>query len=402
MRRIALTLELVTPAFLGGVKQDAEWRGPSIRGQLRFWFRVLAGAELGGDLGQIRAAERRVFGTTDQASPLAVRCGPAPEASTDGSFFGRRWSAEDLAAAWGDPSPSTVRRLRIERNGREILSNPAHYLGYGPFDATELKRSFLSPEVPLSLTLTVRREIAEADFDLFTRALGAWLQLGGIGCRSRRGFGSLVCVECSDEKIRKKIQVGEEGGFGARLADLLGARPAGAAEPDFTHLGPKSRVLVSETFASASHALAHAGAWLVAFRRRYGMPADPRLPGIGEDYSWAAAPGAAGAKLPDRAGFGLPLAFRQGGGSHVVKTGGEDPRRASPLFLHIARLGPEDHRAVFTHLPSSFYPAPALPLLRLQGQGSTAATAPTAGMLSVVDRFLDDLARKSLLREVWL
>lgn len=400
MRRIALTLELVTPAFLGGVEQDAEWRGPSIRGQLRFWFRVLAGAEFGGDLEQIRAAERRVFGTTDQASPLAVRCGPAPEASTDGSEFEGGWAAARLAEAWKDSSPETVQRLTIwnTKKGKEIPSNPIHYLGYGPFDATELKRSFLPPGVPLSLALTVRSEIAAADFQLFTRALGAWLQLGGIGCRSRRGFGSLVCVECSDEGIRKKIQVGEEGSFRARLADLLGARPAGAAEPDFTHLGPKSRVLVSETFASASHALAHAGAWLVAFRRRYGMPADTRLPGIGEDYSWAKNPGAAGATVPDRAGFGLPLAFGQFG-PQVLKSGVGDPRRASPLFLHIARLAPKDHRAVFTHLPSSFYPA--LSSLRLQGHVSTPATAPTPGMLSVVDRFLDDLGGKSLLREVW-
>jgi hypothetical protein len=91
----------------------------------------------------------------------------------------------------------------------------------------------------------------------------------------------------------------------------------------------------------------------VAFRRRYGMPGDSRLPGIGEDYSWAKNPGGSGAALPDRAGFGLPLAFGQFG-PQVLEDDGRDPRRASPLLLHIARLGPTDHRAVFSHLPSSY------------------------------------------------
>ena len=54
MLRQTFKVELVTPCFLGGAKGQADWRGASIRGQLRWWFRAVAGAYFAADLDQVR------------------------------------------------------------------------------------------------------------------------------------------------------------------------------------------------------------------------------------------------------------------------------------------------------------------------------------------------------------
>ena len=45
MEEVKLKFKLITPAFCGGAipETQAESRAPSIRGQLRWWFRVLGG-----------------------------------------------------------------------------------------------------------------------------------------------------------------------------------------------------------------------------------------------------------------------------------------------------------------------------------------------------------------------
>ena len=69
-------LELITPCFCGGAEPDkrAEIRAPSIRGQLRWWFRVLGGfkalAAQGMDL---RKQENLIFGATSGGSGTAGR-----------------------------------------------------------------------------------------------------------------------------------------------------------------------------------------------------------------------------------------------------------------------------------------------------------------------------------------
>lgn len=80
MQRATLEIEFLTPAFLGGAEQGlaAEWRAASVRGQLRWWFRAVAGGAWGGDLRRVREAEAHLFGSTDRASNLVVRAEGKP------------------------------------------------------------------------------------------------------------------------------------------------------------------------------------------------------------------------------------------------------------------------------------------------------------------------------------
>ena len=72
MQRVTLTLELVTPAFLGGGDRRlaAAWRAASVRGELRWWLRAVAWRAFGGNLDIVRDVEAAIFGNTDRASNL--------------------------------------------------------------------------------------------------------------------------------------------------------------------------------------------------------------------------------------------------------------------------------------------------------------------------------------------
>jgi CRISPR-associated protein Cmr1 len=71
--KLTVTLETVTPLFLGGAEQQPELRPASFRGALRFWLRALLGAHIGDNVEHVREAENRVFGSTNSASPITVR-----------------------------------------------------------------------------------------------------------------------------------------------------------------------------------------------------------------------------------------------------------------------------------------------------------------------------------------
>lgn len=150
MQEIVLNLETVTPLFLGGAdpRGEPELRAASIRGALRFWLRALLGGVIGDkDLDALRKAESAVFGSTNTgASPVVVRVA-------------------------GNVQHALCRPL---------LHNPEKSFTF----------SGIKPGETFSLKFIPRRPYTNvSSIVLFTAAL--WLLLGGLGKRSRRGFGTL-------------------------------------------------------------------------------------------------------------------------------------------------------------------------------------------------------------------
>jgi CRISPR-associated protein Cmr1 len=70
---VELSLETVTPIFLGRADQQPELRPASFRGALRYWYRALVGGVVGSDLHALRVAESKVFGDTEGSSPVRLR-----------------------------------------------------------------------------------------------------------------------------------------------------------------------------------------------------------------------------------------------------------------------------------------------------------------------------------------
>lgn len=165
--------ELITPLFGGGVKAGevdsyTPIRGTSIRGQLRFWWRATRGAFGTGDAGlaELWKAEEALWGSSKKPSQIEV--------SVHNIHKGKEFQATD------------------SKNNPVDVGDPDSRVGYAAFP---LRKEDSKPagsvqeHVSFSLTLTFpddRKEDIEA-------ALWAWDTFGGVGARTRRGFGALHC-----------------------------------------------------------------------------------------------------------------------------------------------------------------------------------------------------------------
>lgn len=401
MRPRTLQLELTTPGFLGGARpeRDCGWRAASVRGQLRWWLRAVAGGRFRGDLEKVRQTEEAVFGSTGRSSVLTVSISGGNnrlEAKHPMPWGGRGLGTEALAEMWGLVPGQSGYEAEFRRLDFRFPVNPVGYLGgQGVFGYEKGKGQFLARpclEARTQATLTVRprpgRTLPQEARGLFDHALWAWLHLGGLGARSRRGFGSLAVQEESGANLEKLV---------TRLRSLLELGKGSTADAEWSHLSSASRICLSpEPFPSWENAMVHAGAWMMAFRRRYGQ-ADQ----VSEqrDYHWAkeAKHDREPRGVPDRAGFGLPLPFGKPA-KEIVGWGPQDSdhRRASPLLLHIAKVE-EGFLPIFTHLPARL--APKDEVVRFQGLPKP-ALRPTPGQLGIVTAFLDDLVAKGKLRSL--
>jgi CRISPR-associated protein Cmr1 len=182
------TYRFLTPVFGGGVQVDGQKkprdevtpvRVPSIRGQLRFWWRACNRGEHQ-DPAPLFKAEEKVFGSTKAPSPLSIAVVQLPQRARDVSVLRDRFAVVD------------------ERHGR----------AYGAFPLRDTPlRDPLLRDIPLrdtgtsgidhgvlhdhpgewTLALRYPDEIAE-DVEA---ALWAWAHFGGLGGRTRRGFGAV-------------------------------------------------------------------------------------------------------------------------------------------------------------------------------------------------------------------
>jgi CRISPR-associated protein Cmr1 len=163
-------LRVVTPLFSG---DDAEGgdpiRVPSIRGALRFWFRAVAAGHGVTDLVELWNQEEAVFGSTRKPSPIALRVRNAPKPSHE-----RRPQWAVLSDGKDCPEIAYLLGLGLWKPGTSNESG--------------LQRQFVKRG---SFDLDVRFGGSEEVNCRFMHALWAWLTFGGLGARTRRGFGQL-------------------------------------------------------------------------------------------------------------------------------------------------------------------------------------------------------------------
>jgi len=150
-----VTLETVTPLFLGGSdpRGSPELRTASFRGALRFWLRALLGGILGDKPAEIFRHESQVFGSTDHASPIKLRL-----------------QAKREGLKWDEYNP--------------LLHKPDHEVRFR-FKGFVPNQSF-----EIHLLGQNQQAVEQAK-----KALQLLCYLGGLGRRSRRGFGSLQITE---------------------------------------------------------------------------------------------------------------------------------------------------------------------------------------------------------------
>lgn len=181
--------EVITPIFGGGVHLDQKnahekepdeltpVRASSVRGQLRFWWRATQ-AHRFETIGKLREAEAKLWGAASEPAKVSLAVDGAPKLSEMPVF---RW-------------------VKSEKSGKLNLYpvKGCDGLAYGAFSLRPdtKKPPGTDPGVITKVVgaLTVRISTPSLYEAEVREAVDAWLLFGGIGGRTRRGFGAVAPV----------------------------------------------------------------------------------------------------------------------------------------------------------------------------------------------------------------
>lgn len=389
MQTISATYRATTPMFLGGVpspeKEEAErlklspdhpaeFRLPSFKGALRFWWRALAWDRIK-DASRLRDEEAALFGSSDERvgqSNMLLRLKPVTPTVL---------------------APNHVSHTQL-MDGGQVVGLGARYLGYGvmeAFDRTikdrnknpirqvkggQLTRSCISAPFTFTVNLLLKPSLKQEQKQEIERTLKVLGLLGGLGSKSRKGYGSLTLLSLTlnDKETWTPPVTAENAADAIRTilgpTQLLANRPGESSKnelPEWTAFSATSRVVVVAAAENQGHTpltlLDRIGREMVRYRS-WGHNGRV-LDGIGsernftDDHDLMKQGWKQRRSHPRRVVFGLPHNYGQPSTEHVEPAEKYD-RRASPLFIHIHQAGERSQAmAVLTFLPSRFLPSEA-------------------------------------------
>lgn len=178
---IKLTCKIITPVFGGGVDPKrpdpvTPVRGAAIRGHLRFWWR--ASSDLS-SVEELRKREVELFGGVHGDGPVASRVS---------------------VAVTSQPRPAPM-DVFVDGDDFRTVDDDRPGLAYGAFPLrSKDKKHDKLWRYGGNFELFIRFSAGARD-DL-ERALWAWLHFGGIGGRTRRGFGAVEMARAEGFKLR--------------------------------------------------------------------------------------------------------------------------------------------------------------------------------------------------------
>jgi len=146
--------EVVTPLFLGGADpQRAELRVPPIKAAMRFWWRALYGED---NINEMMKKESEIFGNTDQKSSITIQI-----------------IDKEL-------------KLSLEQLDRGKF-NIYEYLAYGYRNGSNIRGHFIEGR------FSIRMHLKSNHLEQALNSFAFVVFYGGLGSKSRNGFGSLRC-----------------------------------------------------------------------------------------------------------------------------------------------------------------------------------------------------------------
>lgn len=319
MMKVNAKFEVVTPMFICGADNSTNELCPAaIKAGLRFWWRALAHGRLGGDLSKIKQEESKIFGNTSegQASFLLKLV----EVSEQGQIDARQF----------------------------LKGEGLRYLGYG-LSTKDVSRKAYGTGSRFEILLLAKSNFPESLLD----AVKVFGLLGGLGSRVRRGFGSIALQSLTIKGKEDWTAPRTREEYQAALHALL---PLGVpALPEYSAFCDQSRITMLEAGDNPSSVLERMGLSLQSFRssqKEKNFKGDSRLAAkaLTEKVS----------EHPQRVVFGLPHNYF----FPNVKTGkksvniqpGSLTRRASPLFLHVHKLGDGEFIGIASILAARFLP----------------------------------------------
>ncbi len=343
------TYKLITPLYGGGAETQKPdevtvVRASEIRGLLRFWWRATRGGQFDGSLEKMRAAEEAIWGSAAREK----KAGPSP-----------------VALAVQIINHGQELRNVKNRKGKAVnMGDPSSAYGYVAFPLRESKGS-VRQGVEFELHITINRTTVKAKGYTFNfnvqeeveAALWAWETFGGVGARTRRGFGALQLTKIDGKPVSAPTvqEVQNSIREGLQKTYVRGNRwPDGVP-----HLAPGMMWVVTQPRPNADTAWKYLFERLKQFRqardpdsrgRRYGRSQWPEPDAI-RRITGTSSPGhepqhPVRDKFP-RGQFGLPIIFqfkegdeKNGDPPKTVLEGAQHDRFASRLILRpLARQG---------------------------------------------------------------
>lgn len=188
MQKLIYKVKFVTPAFLGGADQTAQWRTPPFKALLRQWWRVAYAPKVNYNITNLRQYEAALFGSASDET-----------GTTSGKSHVRlrlsHWKNGGMQTWRGCGS---VYHPEV-RDGQNVGADL--YLGYGPVSFrsgqgtvlgtvrdTGVQRTAIEPETEDAKLMIGVSDEYEAEIRLAMQ-LVAWF--GTLGSRSRNGWGAL-------------------------------------------------------------------------------------------------------------------------------------------------------------------------------------------------------------------
>jgi CRISPR-associated protein Cmr1 len=297
MNTLIATYRVVTPMFLGGADPKSppkEIRTPSIKGALRFWWRAAAWRRGVESIQQLRRDESELFGSTGTGQSrvrLQVRIQGEVRPG-------------NAASAWGAGSWQ-------------------NYTGYGLKDAS---RFAIGHGTVFDLHCLCRKETTTDQQNQIIEAVKLLGLIGGLGSRSRNGWGSVTLASISGAMSWTAPR--DADSLRGEIKTVLGIGRS-PNRPSFTAISDLADFEVGHGFQSPDKAQEKLGS---AYRAHVqNVPKN--------DYRWQ---------------FGIPRKSSK----HPSLNNAD--RRAKPLFLHVHQ--PDESAPAIPlalYLPAQFMPTQA-------------------------------------------
>ncbi|MCS7168456.1 MAG: type III-B CRISPR module RAMP protein Cmr1 [Gemmatales bacterium] len=338
-------VELITPGFFAGAEQfgpeaqkGCDLRSATLRGLLRWWWRTLHAGFVSVSI--LRRLEAAIWGDTECGGAVQIIVRPLGDPVVEAydkrnkANFDNSQKRSNYGIPNSDPTKTT---------------QGLWYLSYGMDEqirGQHRRRNYLAPGMRWAIVFRIRRAIWQPPLrnkkpeekviispqQVLNQALAAlWLlcHFGGVGAKSRKGFGSLQIVVSPEEwSLEKCKQVGRDLrqrlGLGNQFTELY------YHSPSIEYLiGP---IEVAFTWPDIWLVLDQIGFAYQAFAKRYAHNLEKRALG-----------------LPRRIGQPLKGSFE------LRKPVKDTNRHASPVCIHVAKQGDKYIIRVVA------FPAPYLP-----------------------------------------
>jgi CRISPR-associated protein Cmr1 len=306
--------------------------------------------------------------------------------------------------------PRTILKDEVLKLGSRIVGEGASYLGYGVMEAYDnekkgLKKGQLSQsclEAPFEFTIELRtRALGDLERELLLDALRAIGLLGGLGAKSRKGYGSLVLQAMSVEGKPCWSRPASAEALSGAIAKLLPAASTLPSLPPYTALSSRTRVVLLSGRGQQQplELLNTIGREMMRYRSwgyRGSVLGEPTEGNFRDDHDLMKANPNQRQTHPRRIVFGLPHNYGKRQHEQVGPSDTKDGnRRASPLLVHIHECG-ESPIAVLSFLPATFLSQGNAATINVGG--ARVKIAPDPALWQPIERFLarllDAKARK--------